>query len=367
MNSSIIDSSLIECDTKKAKNINNTILKNEDCVILLDESIYMSDFTEYSKNIILQCFNFIKKNHNLMTKYNIHTITNFTLIFFNAQQHIMISRENIDNITEKRLNEILEGFNPYGKSNALLDTLGDTIQHYIDMYVMGKFDYNYCKMCVISTGEENSSVKYNDMQTMDRIHVAQQFNIDVLFNKTTEANVYNNYKKNNINNINNINKYIKTNTNLKLPYPLTQTYSQNMIKNYSNNNSNNYFLTDEDNIVNKSINNNINKDSNDNNLNKDSNDNNINKDSNDDNNLKKISCDDNNLKQKSCDDNNLKKISCDDNNLKKISNDDNNLKQKSNNIYLKKYNIAELIPINNQQDNLEYNKPQLKRLISEVE
>ena len=102
---------------------------------------------------------------------------NFSLKFFNSSEEIKFKSTNINNVKEFKLEDI----NPRG-STAILDTIGNTINYFIQKKKRNEDAYNSCLIYVITDGLENSSKNYNYNTIKQIIHLGEtSYNIKILY------------------------------------------------------------------------------------------------------------------------------------------------------------------------------------------
>lgn len=139
-------------------------------VMLCDKSGSMKGKEEMTIDGINTTINELKNSEN---NKNIK----FSLKFFNSSEESKIQSVYINNISEFKL----EDFNPHG-STAILDTIGNTINYYIEKKRRNEDAYNSCLIYVITDGLENSSKNYNYNTLTQFIHLGEtSYNIKILY------------------------------------------------------------------------------------------------------------------------------------------------------------------------------------------
>ena len=139
-------------------------------VMLCDKSGSMMGKEEITIDGINTTINELKNSEN---NENIK----FSLKFFNSSEESKIQSEDINNVTEFKVEDI----NPRG-STAILDTIGNTINYYIEKKRRNEDAYNSCLIYIITDGLENASKNYNHNTLKQFIHLGEtSYNIKILY------------------------------------------------------------------------------------------------------------------------------------------------------------------------------------------
>lgn len=143
---------------------------DNEIVMLCDKSGSMKGKEEMIIDGINTTINELK---NKNTNENIK----FSLKFFNNKEELKIASTYIKNVR----NCIEEDIKPYGPT-AILDTIGNTINYFIEKKRRNEDAYNSCLIYVITDGIENASRSYNYNTLKQFIHIAEtSYNIKILY------------------------------------------------------------------------------------------------------------------------------------------------------------------------------------------
>ena len=139
-------------------------------VMLCDKSGSMKGKEEMTIDGINTTINELKNSEN---NENIK----FSLKFFNGSEESKIQSADINNVSEFKVEDII----PRG-STAILDTIGNTINYYVEKKRRNEDAYNSCLIYIITDGLENSSKIYNNNTLKQFIHLGEtSYNIKILY------------------------------------------------------------------------------------------------------------------------------------------------------------------------------------------